>query len=533
VAPKSLHDSGHVVDPPKCHPGTRVAIIQTIIDWIAGSNEANRDKLFTWLTGAAGAGKSAIGRNVCERCKEEGTLLASFFFGSRDSTRNHSRSFVATIAYQICSISPGVRKAVSSAIEYDPFVFDRSLQTQLTLLVMNPLLENFANEPHLAPCLIVVDGLDECLDQASQRDILNALLHFATTSTIQIRVLVCSRQESHIITMFSAIQMNALLFKILLDREYSSMRDIALYLHDQFQQIRDTHIFKASIPASWPSHDQLDKLKYKSSGQFIYATTVVRYVESSRHRPQQRLDAILGLRPPFKDLPFSELDALYLHLLNGTDDASLAANILGFLALYNSMCSADIDTFLGLDSGEAEVFLSRLTAIVELRSESSTPACLASLLHKSFEDFLFDSSRSKGLSKTRTETRAWHSLRVIEIFSGKRFSSQLPGHCSYLSFIPEHHDSCRFQVNSYDMPLCRKLLQVDSMSYESWSTSAQSSFLNALENFPMNTYCKEIFSHSISVRVSYIFPYFSLFISHFSLLCLCRYLISFLCLIIF
>jgi len=79
VAPNALHDAGHVVDPPKCHPGTRISIIQTIIEWIAGSNEANRDKLFTWLTGAAGSGKSAIGRSVCERCSEEGTLLASFF----------------------------------------------------------------------------------------------------------------------------------------------------------------------------------------------------------------------------------------------------------------------------------------------------------------------------------------------------------------------------------------------------------------------------------------------------------------------
>jgi len=104
VAPNALHDSGHVVDPPKCHPGTRITIIQTIIDWIAGANDANREKVFTWLSGAAGAGKSAIGRSVCERCKEEGTLLASFFFGSSDSTRNHSRSFVATIAYQICHL---------------------------------------------------------------------------------------------------------------------------------------------------------------------------------------------------------------------------------------------------------------------------------------------------------------------------------------------------------------------------------------------------------------------------------------------
>jgi len=225
--------------------------------------------------------------------------------------------------------------------------------------------------------------------------------------------------EPYIVTMFTAAKIHALLFKILLDNQYNAMKDIELYLRDQFQQIRETHVFKASIPSSWPSEDQLDQLKYKSSGQFIYATIVIRYVESSLHRPQQRLDAILGLWPPFKDLPFSELDALYLHLLISTDDPSRAADIMAFLALYHKISPADIDKMLNLESGEAEVCLSRMAAIVNI--ELSLNNIYASLLHKSFGDFLFDSDRSKGLSKARTEIETWHSLRIIQIFSGKRF----------------------------------------------------------------------------------------------------------------
>ena len=421
-----MHDSGHIVDPPKCHPGTRVAIIQTIIDWIAGSNEANRDKLFTWLTGAAGSGKSAIGRSVCERCAEEGTLLASFFFGSRDPTRNHSNSFAATIAYQISKLSPGLRAAVSSAVDHDPLLFAQSLRTQLMSLVAGPLLANYANEPSHLPRLIVVDGLDECLDEASQQDILDSLFHFANTSAIPIRILVCSRKESHLVTMFSDINLHVALFKILLDHEYSSMHDISLYLREQLQKIQETHIFKSSLPSPWPTQDQIDQVTYKSSGQFIYVTIVVRYLKSSRHRPHQRLDAILGLRPPFKDLPFSELDALYLHLLNGTDDPMLAADTLAFLALYDKMCPADIDTFLNLESGESEVILSHLAAIVDMRPIHDHP-CVASLLHKSFGDFLFDSDRSKMLSKSRTETQAWYALRLIQLFSGKSFFPKILG----------------------------------------------------------------------------------------------------------
>ena len=426
MAPNALHDSGHVVNPPKCYPGTRIAIIQTIIDWVAGSEGANRDKFFTWLAGAAGAGKSAIGRSVCERCKEEGTLLASFFFGSRDETRNHSRLFPATIAYQLCFISQGLRMAVSRAIEYDPFVFSRSLQTQLKLLIMDPLLANYGNEPQSTPCLIVVDGLDECSDEPTQQDILDALFSLATTpSAIRIRVLVCSCQESHIVTMFRANKISGLLFKILLDDEYSSKQDIELYLRDQFQWIHETHFFKGKIPDSWPTRDQFSQLTYNASGQFIYATIVIGYVRSSLYRPQQRLDAILGLRPPFRDLPFSQLNALYFLLLNSTDHPFIAADIMTYVSLNDNICPEYIDKLLCLESGETEVYLSRLAAIVKIEDDCYEYAG-ARLLHKSFADFLFDSHRSKELSKSIMETKVQHALRMIQIFSGMRFVHRLP-----------------------------------------------------------------------------------------------------------
>ena len=260
MAPNALHDSGHIVDPPKCHPGTRVAIIRTVVEWTAGLDKANRDKLITWLTGAAGAGKSAIGRTVCERCAEEGTLLASFFFGSNDQTRNHSRSLVATIAYQICAISPGVRRAVSDFIEYDPLIFTRSLRAQFSSLIIGPLLANYANSPQKVPPLIVVDGLDECLDKASQRDILETFLWVMTSSPIPIRVLVCSRPESHIAAKFSTVKMSTALFKIFLGDEYSPDNDIRLYLCDHFRSLCEEHIFKSSIPPSWPTKEHQDQL---------------------------------------------------------------------------------------------------------------------------------------------------------------------------------------------------------------------------------------------------------------------------------
>lgn len=416
VAPNALHDSGHVVDPPKCHPGTRIAIIQTIIEWIAGSDENNRGKLITWLTGAAGAGKSAIGRSVCERCKKEGTLLASFFFGSNDPTRNHSKSLIPTIAYQISMINPGLKKAISDFIDYDPLIFTRSLRTQLSSLVIDPLLANYNNMPEKVPPLIVLDGLDECLDQASQRDILDACLFVVTSSSFPIRILVCSRPESNITSSFGALRMNATVFKVFLGDGYSPDDDIRLYLCDHFQEIRDGHIFKTSIPLGWPSEEQISQLLYKASGQFIYASTVIWYLKSPRHRPHQRLEAVLGLRPPFKDLPFAELDALYTHLLENTDDLTLAIDLLAFIILYPGVFLTEMEQFFQLEAGEVEVVLSDLSSIV--RIENSYDELVARLLHKSFEDFIFDTHRSRHFSRDYAETRALHIHRLIDMFSG-------------------------------------------------------------------------------------------------------------------
>jgi len=56
------------LDAPKCHPKTRVAVIDRIIDWLNG--DIDYDALLLWLYGAAGAGKSAIAHSLAEICEK-------------------------------------------------------------------------------------------------------------------------------------------------------------------------------------------------------------------------------------------------------------------------------------------------------------------------------------------------------------------------------------------------------------------------------------------------------------------------------
>ncbi|KAF9565072.1 hypothetical protein CPC08DRAFT_786225 [Agrocybe pediades] len=134
VAPNAFHDSGASFDKPKCHPYTRVKILEIIMHWIIGENkDAQASKQFMWLNGAAGCGKSSIAQSTIESCIERGVLLASFFFSRSDPTRNHAGSLVATLAYQVYCAFPEtqVQTEILSAIKKDPLIFKKKPTTTI------------------------------------------------------------------------------------------------------------------------------------------------------------------------------------------------------------------------------------------------------------------------------------------------------------------------------------------------------------------------------------------------------------------
>ncbi|KAF9552518.1 hypothetical protein CPC08DRAFT_646798, partial [Agrocybe pediades] len=279
VATAALHDSVHVVDPPKCHPNTRVAIIQSIIDWMLGMEKKLSGKHILWLKGGAGAGKSAIARSVAERCSDEGLLLGAFFFNAGDTSRNHVGNLVATLSYQISTYLPGFRDIVTAIIEDYPLIFKSSIKTQFSTLIARPLsavLANCSSTSNTMPRLIIIDGLDECSSTDSQRDLLSTLQDITNTTSL-IRFLVCSRPESHLNSAFGSSCIVSILHIVFLDDNYSALEDIQVYLEDKFKQIKQEHVFKDALPDPWPAPGMVDDLVDKSSGQFIYAATIIRY----------------------------------------------------------------------------------------------------------------------------------------------------------------------------------------------------------------------------------------------------------------
>jgi cytidylate kinase len=100
--------------------------------WVLGHK--NREALITWLLGPAGAGKSAIAQTLAEMCSSLKILLASFFFFRADPARNHPRSLIATIAYQVAINFPDARDIVVRVPENDPMARFHSVYRGATLI---------------------------------------------------------------------------------------------------------------------------------------------------------------------------------------------------------------------------------------------------------------------------------------------------------------------------------------------------------------------------------------------------------------
>ena len=382
------------------------------MDWILGLGVDDQNAVMLWMYGPAGAGKSAIAHDIAHRCHLEKFLLANFFFSRSDSTRSNAKSLIATIAYQIAISIPGTREKIVATIERDPLILTRSLEAQVASLIVEPLREPVDAGYFSAPTsqrLIIIDGLDECATPDMQCSILQVISRIFHDYRLPLLVFIASRPERHITHTFTTGTLPKFHTTLALDDNYKPDDDIRLFLIDNFRQVKDAHPMRHYLDHSWPSVDVLDQLVEKSSGQFIYASTVVKYVSSIRHQPADRLDVILGIRPPrhAREMPFGELNALYMHIFTAVEEIETVLLILGFylfpslytyssrdpLCSYSLMDIGNLEDFFLLSRGDIEMLFGDLSSLVVI--SNSRPHIR--LLHASLGDFLLDPSRSREL----------------------------------------------------------------------------------------------------------------------------------------
>ena len=404
IAPGAFHNSDERYDPPKCHPHTRRAVLKKIMDWV---KDPNKVALFLWLYGPAGAGKSAIAQTIAELLEKAGLLAAAFFFSRNAAGRNDKTLLVPTLIYQLVKSIPEIRAYVLEALEQDPALFSYSIEAQIQALIVEPL-NAAANKETLAPILfsrprlIILDGLDECCTTSAQTQILDALSTAAKHLHIPLLFLIASQPEQDIRQSINDPNgLGSLSFSIALDDTYQPEDDIRVFLQSTFDEIKRKHPSRAHLSMSWPNAEDIQRLVKKSSGQFIFASTVAKYVNSRRHWPPDRLNIIFGKSKPDQETPFAELDSLYHLILSSVADAEKLQDVLIFLVLRPFWQSGIrvkqtitlIERFLFYRPGEIDIILTDLHSIIYVPPPGNDISSLQ-FFHASLPDFLLDRSRS-------------------------------------------------------------------------------------------------------------------------------------------
>lgn len=249
--------------------------------------------------------------SVADSCQKGGFLAATFFFSSFSGSpdRRLKRRLITTLAYQLQqhpSLAHNVGKRVLNAVGADPGLFDKALKDQMDELVLNPLRRckgRYGTSGPLAPMVIIIDGLDECevyqhheptqpkrkiprTKEDDQEEILSILFEAIEDQVFPFRVIIASRPERHIRRVFSGKSTHSnrgIARELFLDEKYNPDADITLFFQSKFAQIRRQH---DHLPPTWPGDDVIALLVKNASGQFVYAATVIGFVQTPSSPPQ-------------------------------------------------------------------------------------------------------------------------------------------------------------------------------------------------------------------------------------------------------
>ncbi len=386
--------------PPRCAESTRTAMMQRLEAWV----ERGSSDMF-WLYGGAGAGKSALAQSLAERSR---SLAASFFFSKTSTTpRTDGDKLIPTLVYQLLQAIPDLRRFVENQIRDNLDLFEKDRKTQMEILFVTPLKTAFnANAIQVSgfPRVIVIDGLDECRGTDVQCDLLRIIANAISRLPNLFRFLVASRPEIHIERTF---EHDVALQAITIDRcdlshHDDANEDIRIFLEKEFAVIRREHQLRKFLPSSWPDEDDISALVERSSKHFIYASTVMEYIKSDKHRPQDRLvNVVQGPDGgPFARLDqmyhliFRDVEALQLDkLLRAFGILHLISEEKGFFRSIAKRHSAYslIEKLLALKPGELILLFGPLRSLVALDLNSE----VLHVLHKSLFDYLLEPSRSR------------------------------------------------------------------------------------------------------------------------------------------
>ena len=381
ISEAAMHDSLARYPPPLCHPRTREKVLKIISDWIDDSYPRQR---IMWLNGPAGAGKSAIAQTIAERYKDA-RMAASFFFLRNTLDRGVADRLFLTLAWQLAKSIPQTRPYIESALQIEPLLYAKSVNIQFDQLIGQVLENLLRDQPSLRPerSLVIIDGVDECATEQDQKLLLGLIADALAHTSIPLRFLICSRPEAHIKETFNLENMKNVTRVVVLDEKFAPNDDIQRYLEDEFFRI-----FTKRNISPLPSDEDIHHLVSKASGQFIYASTVIKFIDDDDCNPREQLNIILKLRTVNSSSPYAQLDQLYIQILSQRPDVKFLRDVFALIIARGQPSFEFICRRLRISEENLRLKLRRMHSLLQISDEDITT------YHRSLHDFFQDKKRA-------------------------------------------------------------------------------------------------------------------------------------------
>jgi hypothetical protein len=382
-----------------CLEGTRTDLLRRASDWLRSATTLSSPGTATlprvfWLYGMAGSGKSSVAHTVAKLADEDKDVDLSCFFCKRDDPDlSNSRKVLPTLAYLIAQHDAQVdyRAALLDLFSNrsNTTITTASINTQFKLL-FGDLLPKIAGADRSR--VIVIDALDECGRSEDQGRLAESILSLVQAAP-WIKVFVTSRLEE---TIRQALMSPT-------DRCISSNINEETEIDADIRRFVEARMAKASVLKKIASDflpSEIDRLVQQAAGLFIWASTLFKYVESSRN-PLRDLRRFLSGDTAQK--PLKKLYNLYDTVLESvvdpdhSNDVAVLDAILGavFVTAGNRPLSADaLSVFLRADqefedeSGATVRNWVRALHAVLYEDQSAGMRGAIRAYHPSFLDFL-------------------------------------------------------------------------------------------------------------------------------------------------
>jgi hypothetical protein len=358
--------------------GTREDILVTIDEWTKDLDAPN----ILWLKGHPGVGKSAIVSTIVKQLLAASRLTSSFFFQRDQESYASPNVLWRVVAFDLGRRYPSMRINLVSKLKAKTILPSTSMVDDLFEHFIRDTLDESNIMALDSPIIIVIDALDECGGSEGQastgrKGLIRNLRRWSKLSK-KCKVLVSSRDEADIARGFSSIEHTLVEIYAGDMVTCQSSQDLRTFLKEGFREIANA--YPETLPSDWPGNKAINDLTNKAAGLFIWASTILKFVESSE--PTTRLEQITGgegkgglvnLYTRILTMSFDELDREVMIAFRA---------IMGMVILAKEhLPASSISDFLSIKDSMREHVCSHLRPVLYSGE-------VIRIRHQSFADFL-------------------------------------------------------------------------------------------------------------------------------------------------